>query len=149
MKRIIHRALAITGAAFLMAGSAAAQSSTLDKAANILERQARAGRGEFITYLVGAAAAYRWVTKDGKVEASSLYCPPSDIKLDGRSWGKIALEEYRRDKSQYAELKEYPLNVFALALLHGLQSKYPCAAETTAQPSPAAGTTEPSPAAGK
>jgi len=114
------------GAMLLITSVAAAHASTLDKAANILDQQAKRGKGEFITYLSGAAAAYRWVGKDGDPQAHGLYCPPADAKFDGRAWGKIALEEYRRDKAQYADLKEYPLDVFALALLHGLKNKYPC-----------------------
>ena len=140
MKRITLKALAVAGAVLLTTGAAAAQSAgTLDKAANILERQARAGRGEFITYLVGAAAAYRWANKDSGEDPSPLYCPTSDAKLDGRAWARIALEEYRQNKSEYADLQEYPLSVFALALLHGLQSKYPCSPDDGPEPSPAAG----------
>jgi hypothetical protein len=125
-KRTIKRALRLAGAALLIASATSAHSGNLEKAARILEQQARAGRGEFITYLVGAATAYRWVSSDNDVEKPALYCPPSDTRLDGRAWGKIALEEYRRDKTQYARLDEYPLSVFALALLHGLQSRFPC-----------------------
>ncbi len=126
------RALGIGAAALLMATTVSAQPGHLDKAARILEQQARAGRGEFITYLVGAAAAYRWASTDNDAASPALYCPPSDAKLDGRAWGKIALEEYRRDKAQYAGLDEYPLSVFALALLHGLQSKFPCPSDSLA-----------------
>jgi hypothetical protein len=142
MKLITIRALALAGAALLATGAAAAQSGTLDKAANILERQARAGKGEFITYLVGAAAAYRWANKDGDDETAPLYCPTSEAKLDGRAWARIALEEYKQNKSQYAGLQEYPLSVFALALLHGLQSKYPCSPDEP-EPSSAAGDSNP------
>lgn len=141
MKRIILGALA-TAALLLTTAGAAAQPGTLDKAANILERQARAGRGEFITYLVGAAAAYHWANKNSDADTPALYCPTSDAKLDGRAWARIALEEYRRDKSEYADLQEYPLSVFALALLHGLQSKYPCSADNPA-PSSAADLSNP------
>ena len=141
MKRTLRAALLV---AVLAASSAsAAQSGALDKAASILERQARAGRGEFITYLVGAAAAYRWANKNSDADTPRLYCPTSDGKLDGRAWARIALEEYRRNKSEYADLQEYPLSVFALALLHGLQSKYPCPSEASA-PS-AAGESNPAP----
>ncbi len=129
MKRIIIKALAGTGAVLLTTAAAAAQSGALDEAASILERQARAGRGEFITYLVGAAAAYRWANTKGDAEKPGLYCPTSETKLDGRAWARIALEEYKRNKREYADLQEYPLSVFALALLHGLQSKYPCSPE--------------------
>ena len=89
---------------------------------------ARRGKGEFITYLVGAAAAYRWASD----RETRLFCPTTDAKLDGRTWAQIALAEYKRNKDEYASLKEYPLSVFALALLHGLQSKYPCASEEPA-----------------
>ena len=125
MKRIIRQALGIA-LALLMTNAVSAQPGNLEKAAHILDQQARAGRGEFITYLVGAAAGYRWASRESDTGLPGLYCPPSDAKLDGRTWGKIALEEYRRDKSQYTGLDEYPLSVFALALLHGLQSKFPC-----------------------
>lgn len=131
MKRTTTQALGIAGAALLMATTVCAQPGHLEKAASILERQARAGRGEFITYLVGAAAAYRWASRDDTA-APALYCPPFDAKLDGRAWGKIALEEYRRDKAQYAGVDEYPLSVFALALLHGLQSRFPCPSDNLA-----------------
>lgn len=137
MKKTIKQAAGFAAAALLMTSAVAAQSGKLDKAARILERQAKAGRGEFITYLVGAAAAYRWAAVDS-AETPALYCPPADTRLDGRTWAKIALEEYKRDKTQYAGLDEYPLSVFALALLHGLQSKYPCAADEP-NPSAAAG----------
>lgn len=143
MKRKILGAVVIAGAALLTTAGAAAQPGTLDKAANILERQARAGRGEFITYLVGAAAAYRWANRNGDADTPVLYCPTSDAKLDGRAWARIALEEYRHNKSEYANLQEYPLSVFALALLHGLQSKYPCSSDDSA-PS-AAGESNPPP----
>ena len=135
MKLINRRTLEIGAAALLIATAAPARSSNLDDAARILERQARAGRGEFITYLVGAAAAYRWASVDDDAETPPLYCPAPDLKLDGRAWARIALDEYKRNKSEYADLKEYPLSVFALALLHGLQSKYPCSA---AEPDPSA-----------
>jgi hypothetical protein len=104
----------------------------LDKAAAILEQQSRAGRGEFITYLAGAAAAYRWSsTGNTAAPAGSAYCPPPDEKLDGRGYAHIALDEYRKAKPQYASLPDYPLSVLALALLHGLQEKFPCAAAPT------------------
>jgi hypothetical protein len=126
VKRTAIKQAGIAAAALLMTSAAAAQSGKLDEAARILERQAKAGRGEFITYLVGAAAAYRWAAADGDAETQARYCPPVGTRLDGRSWAKIALEEYKRDKSQYTGLDEYPLSVFALALLHGLEDKYPC-----------------------
>jgi hypothetical protein len=124
VKRAIKHAAGFAAAALLMT-SAAGAAGKLDEAARILERQAKAGRGEFITYLVGAAAAYRWAAADGGAEHAQ-YCPPPGIRLDGRAWAKIALDEYKRDKTQYTGLDEYPLSVFALALLHGLRDKYPC-----------------------
>ena len=130
MKRTLRAALLV---AVLAASSAsAAQSGALDKAASILERQARAGRGEFITYLVGAAAAYRWANSNSDAGTPPLYCAASETKLDGKAWARIALDEYRRNRSEYAGLQEYPLSVFALALLHGLQSKYPCSSAAEA-----------------
>jgi hypothetical protein len=130
MKRTIKRALGVASVALLMTNAASAQSSNLEKAARILEQQARLGKGEFITYLVGAAAAYRWASRDSAAGMPALFCPTSDTTLDGKAWAKIALEEYKRDKSQYAGMDEYPLSVFALALLHGLQNKFPCPSKT-------------------
>lgn len=137
-KRMITRALG-AAAALSIASAASAQPGNLEKAARILEQQARIGKGEFITYLVGAAAAYRWASSASDAETASLYCPPADTRLDGRAWGKIALEEYRRDRAQYAGLDEYPLSVFALALLHGLQSRFPCPATAARAPDSPAG----------
>ena len=142
MKKAIKQAAGLAAGALLMTSAVAAQSGKLDKAAHILERQAKAGRGEFITYLVGAAAAYRWAGNEDPGETPGLYCPPADTRLDGRAWAKIALEEYKRDKTQYAGLDEYPLSVFALALLRGLQNKYPCAPDGP-NPSAAAGESDP------
>jgi hypothetical protein len=138
MKTRIERALAVAGVAFLMSATASAQPGTMEKAAQILYRQTRAGRGEFITYLSGAAAAYRWASTDGEAKIAALYCPPDDAKFDGRAWGKIALEEYGRDKRQYGALPGYPLDVFALALLHGLQTRFPCPAAAPASAAAAA-----------
>lgn len=135
MKRRVLRALALAAATSALTGTASAQPGTLDKAARILEQQAKAGRGEFVTYLSGAAAAYGWANKNGDANTPPLYCPASDVKLDGRGWTSIALEEYRRNKEEYAHLEEYPLDVFALALLHGLQSKYPCSPGEPGSPS--------------
>jgi hypothetical protein len=108
------------------------QQTRLDKAAQLLEQQARAGRGEFVTFLMGAASAYRWessAAQDAGVER--LFCPPPWHSMDGKSYAKIALEEYRRAKSEYAALGEYPLDVLALALQRGLRSRYPCSETTT------------------
>ncbi len=133
MKQMTSSVLAIAGFAFLVANPAWAQGSHLEKAAQMLDQQSRAGKGEFITYLAGAAAAYRWASLNGDVaRPGSIYCPPPDANLDGRGYAKIALQEYQRNKGEYAGLKDFPLNVLALALLRGLQEKFPCRAE--AQP---------------
>lgn len=128
MKRIIGSLLAL-----LVASAVHAQGSHLEKAANMLDQQSRAGRGEFLTYLTGAAAAYRWVgVKSDIAGSASIYCPPADAQLDGRGYAKIALAEYQHNKGAYAGMKDFPLNVLALALLRGLQEKYPCRAEAPA-----------------
>jgi hypothetical protein len=132
MKQIISSVLAITGFAFL-ANGAWANGGNLEKAAQMLDQQSRAGKGEFITYLAGAAAAYRWASVSGDgARPGSIYCPPTDANLDGRGYAKIALQEYQRNKGEYAGLKEFPLNVLALALMRGLQDKFPCRAEAQA-----------------
>jgi hypothetical protein len=106
--------------------------SRLDKAAQMLEQQARSGRGEFVTFMMGAASAYRWDSSAAPVEgAERLFCPPPWHTLDGKSYAKIALEEYRRAKGEYAALGEYPLDVLSLALQRGLRSRYPCTETTT------------------
>ena len=133
MKLIISSVFAIAGFALLVANAVWAQASNLDKAAHMLDQQSRAGKGEFLTYLTGAAAAYRWVGVKSDIEGSAaVYCPPQEMKLDGRGYAKIALEEYGRRKGDYAGLHDFPLNVLALALLRGLQERYPCRSE--AQP---------------
>ena len=112
--------------------SAWSQQTRLDKAAQMLEQQARAGRGEFVTFLMGAASAYRWESSAPQAAgAERLFCPPAWHSMDGKSYAKIALEEYRRAKSEYAALGEYPLDVLALALQRGLRSRYPCSETTT------------------
>jgi hypothetical protein len=132
MKQLISRLFAVAGSMLLVANAASA-SGNLEKAAQMLDQQSRAGRGEFITYLTGAAAAYRWAGGAKDIgEARSIYCPPSDAKLDGRGYAKIALQEYQRKKGEYASVQDYPLNVLALALMHGLQEKFPCRAEEQA-----------------
>jgi len=116
------------------------QQSRLDKAAQLLEQQARAGKGEFVTFLMGAASAYRWnssAAQDAGLDRP--FCPPPWHSIDGKSYAKIALEEYRRAKSEYAALAEYPLDVLALALQRGLRSRYPCS-ETTTRAEPEART---------
>lgn len=105
--------------ACLLCAQPAWSQTNLDKAVNLLDQQARRGKGEFITYLTGAAAAYRW---------AETYCPPADAALDGRSYGRIAVEEYRRAKGEYTKLPQYPLDVLSLALLRGLETRYPCKA---------------------
>jgi hypothetical protein len=133
MKQVIGRVLTIAGFALLVADPVWAQGSNLEKAAQMLDQQSRSGKGEFVTYLAGAAAAYRWASVNGDVGGpGSIYCPPPDAKLDGRGYAKIALEEYQRRKGEYAGLKDFPLNVLALALLRGLQERFPCRVE--AQP---------------
>ena len=104
-------------AALVLCASASAQPSRLDQAAQLLEQQARRGKGEFITYLTGAASAYRW---------SADACPPQNERLDGRAYAKLALQEYRRARSDYAAQSGYPLEVLSLALLRGMRTHYPC-----------------------
>jgi len=118
--------LALTLLCFALPQAAAA-AGKIDKAVQILEQQARAGRGEFVTFLMGAASAYRWdsAAPEGP-GAERLFCPPPWHSVDGKSYAKIALEEYRRSKSEYAGLSEYPLDVLSLALQRGLRARYPC-----------------------
>ena len=118
--------LALTLLCFALPQAAAA-AGKIDKAVQILEQQARAGRGEFVTFLMGAASAYRWdSTAPEGPGAERLFCPPPWHSVDGKSYAKIALEEYRRSKSEYAGLSEYPLDVLSLALQRGLRARYPC-----------------------
>jgi hypothetical protein len=119
----------------LAAPQAAGAQGKLDKAVQILEQQARSGRGEFVTFLMGAASAYRWdsAAPEGP-GAERLFCPPPWHSVDGKSYAKIALEEYRRSKSEYAGLTEYPLDVLSLALQRGLRARYPCDAGREAGP---------------
>jgi len=125
---------ALTLPCLALAPAACAQGK-LDKAVQILERQARAGRGEFVTFLMGAASAYRWdsAAPEG-LAAERLFCPPPWHSVDGKSYAKIALEEYRRSRGEYAALTEYPLDVLSLALQRGLRARYPCDAEREAKP---------------
>lgn len=124
------KALAIFSLALtclLLPQEAWTQHRNLEKAVVILEQQSRTGRGEFINFLTGAASAYRWVATNVDVGgAEPTYCPAPDLMLDGRSYAKIALEEYKRAKSEYSKLPDYPLNVLTLALLRGLQGMFPC-----------------------
>jgi hypothetical protein len=114
-------------ACLLHANSGWAQPGNLEKAVHMLEQQSRTGKGEFVTYLTGAAAAYRWAnttaTSDGM---PGMYCPPSDLALDGRGYARIAVDEYKRARSEYAKLPQYPLDVLSLALLRGLGQRFPC-----------------------
>jgi hypothetical protein len=115
-----------------------AQQKNLEKAVVLLEQQSRTGKGEFINFLTGAATAYRWIgTSLDLGSAEPTYCPAPGLVLDGRSYAKIALEEYKRAKSEYISLPEYPLNVLTLALLRGLRGKFPCNSAPSGAPSPA------------
>jgi len=128
MKQLISKVFAL--ASMLLVAYAASASGNLEKAALMLDQQSRAGKGEFVTYLTGAAAAYRWAGGTKEIgEAGSIYCPPSEAKLDGRGYAKIALQEYQRRKLEYAAVQDFPLNVLALALMRGLQEKFPCPVE--------------------
>ena len=111
----------VCAVALFVCTAASAQSSRLDQAAQLLEQQSRRGKGEFVTYLTGAASAYRW-----SEAAQASYCPPASAQLDGRSYARLALQEYRRSRSEYAALSGYPLEVLSLALLRGLRHQYPC-----------------------
>ena len=126
--------VALTLACLALPLEAGAQGK-LDKAVQILEQQARAGRGEFVTFLMGAASAYRWDSAAPEAAAAErLFCPPPWHSVDGKSYAKIALEEYRRSKGEYAALTEYPLDVLSLALQRGLRARYPCEAGREAKP---------------
>jgi hypothetical protein len=133
----MKKALAITlAAACLAPWPAFAQQKNLDKAVGILEQQARSGRGEFISFLNGAASAYRWLSADAEGKRPErAYCPPADAALDGRAYAKIAIAEYRRAKHEYAKVPDYPLQVLSLALVRGLGERFPC---TTDEPAAAA-----------
>ena len=144
MKQISSKLFAIAGFGWLIANSALANGNNLEKAAQMLDQQSRAGKGEFITYLTGAAAAYRWAGGSKDVAGTaSIYCPPAEAKLDGRGYAKIALQEYQRKKGEYAGVQEFPLNVLALALMRGLQEKFPCRAEAPAPAETRAGDQSP------
>lgn len=130
--RLTRATLSALALLCLLAPQAGWAQSRLDKAAQMLEQQARAGRGEFVTFLMGAASAYRWDSSEAPVAgAERLFCPPPWHTLDGKSYAKIALEEYRRAKGEYAVLGEYPLDVLSLALQRGLRNRYPCTETTT------------------
>jgi hypothetical protein len=125
----VSRALAGAAMALMcsLIPSPAWAQTNLEKAAHILEQQSRSGKGEFITFLTGAASAYRWASAGADAEgAASMYCPPPNLTLDGRSYARIALQEYQRAKPDYTKLPDYPLEVLTLALGRGLRDKFPC-----------------------
>lgn len=121
-----------------------AQQKNLEKAVGVLEQQARSGRGEFISYLSGAATAYRWISSESDgMGARQAYCPPPNRVLDGRAYARIAIDEYRRAKGEYAKVPEYPLQVLTLALVRGLAMQFPCKApEAAVVPAPSAAAPE-------
>ena len=147
----MKRALAFASLLFAFAQSQPgwAQQKNLEKAVGVLEQQARSGRGEFISFLSGAATAYRWISSENEgMGARQAYCPPANRALDGRAYARIAIDEYRRAKSEYAKVPEYPLQVLTLALVRGLATQFPCkapeaaAVEPIAAPIPAAQKTD-------
>ena len=122
-------------ASVLIPSTGWAQKTNLEKAVGVVEQQARSGKGEFVTYLTGAAAAYRWASATGTMREGT-YCPPPDLALDGRSYARIAIEEYKGAKSEYLKLPQYPLDVLSFALLRGLGKRFPCAAPPQATAAP-------------
>ena len=128
-KTLAIASLALTCA--LLPREAWTQQKNLERAVILLEQQSRTGKGEFINFLAGAATAYRWIGTNLDLGGPEpTYCPAPNVVLDGRSYAKIALEEYKRAKSEYSSLPEYPLNVLTLALLRGLRGKFPCNSAT-------------------
>jgi hypothetical protein len=119
--------------ACLLTSPPAHAQARLEKAAQVLEQQARTGKGEFISFLIGAASAYRWSEGAG---TDATYCPP-DTPLDGRRYANITLEEYRRGKAEYMKISGYPLDVLTLALLRSLRAEFPCPTELGATRTPA------------
>jgi hypothetical protein len=101
----------------------------LDRAAQVLEQQARRGKGEFINFLIGAASAYRWSEGQG---TEATYCPP-EAPLDGRRYANLALEEYKRGRTEYIKMSGYPLDILTLALLRSLRAQFPCPADKPAE----------------
>jgi len=76
--------LALTLLCFALPQAAAA-AGKIDKAVQILEQQARAGRGEFVTFLMGAASAYRWdSTAPEGPGAERLFCPSTVCQGGGQ-----------------------------------------------------------------
>jgi hypothetical protein len=100
----------------------------LDRAAQVLEQQARRGKGEFISFLIGAASAYRWSEGQG---TEATFCPP-EAPLEGRRYASMALEEYKRGRTEYMKMSGYPLDILTLALLRSLREQFPCVAEKAA-----------------
>ena len=142
MKRAFAFASLLFACAVPQAGWA--QQKNLEKAVGVLEQQARSGRGEFISFLSGAATAYRWISSETEgMGARQAYCPPPNRALDGRAYARIAIDEYRRARSEYAKVPEYPLQVLTLALVRGLAAQFPCKPqEAAAVPGPAAAVPE-------
>ena len=114
--------------ACLLTSPPAHAQARLEKAAQVLEQQARTGKGEFINFLIGAASAFRWAEGQG---TDATYCPP-DTPLDGRRYAMITLEEYKRGKAEYMKISGYPLDVLTLALLRSLRAQFPCSKELDA-----------------
>jgi hypothetical protein len=138
--RIQAWATGIVVVCLLHASPSWAQPGNLEKAVHMLEQQSRTGKGEFVTYLTGAAAAYRWANTTAASDGTrAMYCPPQDLALDGRGYARIAVDEYKRARSEYAKLPQYPLDVLSLALLRGLGQRFPCKLAEGETPSGAIG----------
>lgn len=115
--------LVVNLAFFALAGSFPTHAEArLDQAAKVLEQQARRGKGEFVSFLIGAASAYRWAEGQG---TGATYCPP-EAPLEGRRYASMALEEYKRGRSEYIKMSGYPLDILTLALLRSLRATFPC-----------------------
>jgi hypothetical protein len=126
MRRTWQSFLVINLAFAALAGSLPTHAQArLDRAAQVLEQQARRGKGEFINFLIGAASAYRWSEGRG---TDATYCPP-EAPLEGRRYATMALEEYKRGRTEYMEMSGYPLDILTLALLRSLRAGFPCPAE--------------------
>jgi hypothetical protein len=145
----MKRALAIASLGFVcvLPQPGFAQQKNLEKAVGVLEQQAKRGRGEFISYLSGAATAYRWISSESDgMGARQAYCPPPNRLLDGRAYARIAIDEYRRAKPEYVKVPDYPLQVLTLALVRGLAAQFPCtspeAEAIPAAPAPSAAAAE-------
>ena len=44
----------------------------------------------------------------------------------------MALEEYKRGRSEYIKMSGYPLDILTLALLRSLQATFPCPSQKAA-----------------